>query len=1020
MSNVVTIDLGEGTEDVPAPSSTGTRVTSGATPITQQERPVSRTARMLPPSAPNLVHYATPATAETLSMSPVPAPIVNGTRKKSFDTMARSSAQPGLPSPAPSDENNNSPTFTENGLPALSNRSNGTLRMSMDGAGAPYPNPLSHGLMQQPAFYPQQLHPRQNPLSSQQQQFMGQPSFQRQIPASIDHQQRQLQQLQHQQQQQQQSMQQPQQLPPQAHQPRRNFTTNMQNPAYAGFNSIASGQPLRTSLSAPSYPLPPQQSPAIARPQDLPAPRASLNTLLHKLDQKQVELTSELTGTDIGRLSLLRDAVKRDDWFYQLLSQMFCLRTASPSLLPKSIKSLGSSSWEYLNLLLCANSELNAKLLEFFSEFPEPIMDVYSGPSGGRELYESRANDVGQFLVQLPQHWDGLVSQCKQWAAPPLVQDMVEILKLKSPVLQTTCFRAIARIIWGFEETLGFKALESVHTQDQRYYLKYGHHRDPTEKTQAYMKLRRLQQVWNATLEASTARGDPVSEFPIPDDVRIFFETPSQAARLRMQQLYSQSGQPQSPAYPIQAPLEHQQVNYQMLQQWYQQAQQNGWAVSSPAQPQSPYGVPTQHAQFLQKQAFMSNLPQGRGQTISPHVMQNPIGNVPGPPQRSKRRLFPAVSVVARQPMHPNPSVSGLHQAPLRSPIIGSATLKPNAPRLYRHVTGLATGPIKVKRKIPVQKLSFQISAKTFAKLARTSPPEHPGEQHVRILEEGLVMYRLRCAVLPASGIDSESSWVIADNVWPEEFAFQINDVSLGTRRKLHHGRYLPIDITAHLREGENVLKVFVDWVDDDKRKTRYALAVEAVGVMSHESILKGLTRMPCEQSLSSIKNTLTGHGTVEDDDLAVTSSSTTIKLFDPFSNSKLVDTPVRGTNCLHKDVFDLEVFLTLCKREKPSWPAVVDCWRCPLCRGDVRPQTLLVDEFLVEVIANLKNRNLLDVRAIVVEADGSWKPKEEERTGVRSPSLEREMRGSANGSIPTAASATAPPSRVVEIIELD
>ncbi|EME82777.1 uncharacterized protein MYCFIDRAFT_211154 [Pseudocercospora fijiensis CIRAD86] len=168
------------------------------------------------------------------------------------------------------------------------------------------------------------------------------------------------------------------------------------------------------------------------------------------------------------------------------------------------------------------------------------------------------------------------------------------------------------------------------------------------------------------------------------------------------------------------------------------------------------------------------------------------------------------------------------------------------------------------------------------------------------------------------------------------------------------------------------------------------------------------------------MKKTLAGYDNGEDDDFAVTSSSMIIKVFDPYSSSKLVDTPVRGQKCLHKDVFDLEIFLSMCKREQPGWPSVVDCWRCPLCRGDVRPQTLILDEFLAKVVADLKSRNLTDTRAIVLEADGSWKPRAEERTGVRSPSLEREMRGSASRSVPPATAGMAPPPRPMEIIELD
>lgn len=278
-------------------------------------------------------------------------------------------------------------------------------------------------------------------------------------------------------------------------------------------------------------------------------------------------------------------------------------------------------------------------------------------------------------------------------------------------------------------------------------------------------------------------------------------------------------------------------------------------------------------------------------------------------------------------------------------------------------------------------------------------------------------MYRLRCCAVPATGFTSESSWVVADNSWPEELSFELNGVQLYTRRKLHHGRYLPIDVTSNVVRGLNKLKILLNRPANDKRKFDYALAIETIGVMSHESITNGLGRVSAQDSLSEIKKALSNENAHNDDDVdvAVTSSNMTIGVVEPLSQARLVDVPVRGVNCRHKDVFDLEVFLSVCKRERPGWPTVVDCWRCPLCRGDIRPQNIIIDEFLVQVRAELEKRDLVDTKAIVIEADGSWRPKEEELIGVRSSSLDREDAGRRRS-----AAAAPAPTKAVEIIELD
>lgn len=314
-----------------------------------------------------------------------------------------------------------------------------------------------------------------------------------------------------------------------------------------------------------------------------------------------------------------------------------------------------------------------------------------------------------------------------------------------------------------------------------------------------------------------------------------------------------------------------------------------------------------------------------------------------------------------------------------------------------------------------MQDFTFTISEETWGRLAKNEAPLAAGKPPCRTLTERSINFRLRCCTCPASGFRTESSWIITDNYWPDELSFQLNDNELETRRKLHNGRYLPIDLTEFVRQGTNTLRVISNRMDRDFRKTNYAVAVEAVGLVSHEAIKNNIKRVSAAESLEAIKKSLSGED-CGDDDIAVTSSSMTIKLTDPYSGCNMVEIPVRSSECLHPDCFDLEVFLSMCRRPQDGWPTVVDCWRCPLCRSDVRPQMLIVDEFLLEVRETLAKQNLLETRTIIVEADGSWRVKEEKREGVRSPSLEREERR-----LQSLAAAAAPAlQKVIEIIELD
>lgn len=375
--------------------------------------------------------------------------------------------------------------------------------------------------------------------------------------------------------------------------------------------------------------------------------------------------------------------------------------------------------------------------------------------------------------------------------------------------------------------------------------------------------------------------------------------------------------------------------------------------------------------------------------------------------------LFPPADSQPRaQPTHPEPNRSALHQAHLRSPVLGPIIPDPDAPRMYRHVVGYALPPTKLKRAAPVQQITFTMREETLSRLARNEAPLGTGQPPRRTLTERSLTLRLRCCSCPMKyGFATESSWVTADNYWPDEMSFRLNGNELETRRKLHHGRYLPIDLTEFVREGFNILQITTIRMDRDLRKTNYAVAVEAVGTVAHDTIKKSLKRISAADSLAAIKKSLSGEES-SDDDIAVTSSSMTIKLVDPYSGCNMVNIPVRSSECLHHDCFDLEVFLSLCKRPHDGWPTLVDCWRCPLCRSDVRPQMLIVDEFLLGVRDTLAKQGLLNTRAIVVEADGSWRIKEEEQKGVRSPSLEREEQR-----LQTPVEA---PKKAIEVIELD
>ncbi|KAF2169960.1 hypothetical protein M409DRAFT_64367 [Zasmidium cellare ATCC 36951] len=885
--------------------------------------------------------------------------------------MARQTAQPSLPSPASSDD---SPTFAAQALRrgrpsrssigaiAATSRSvanspivphqpsplQHNMHVPMPGPGHPHPSPappmpqqlaqLNH--IQSPML---QHHQQQHPQQHQQQQYQVHPTHRHSMPNGV-----QLQQV--------------------------------QGPS----------QPMRTP------PVLPSNAPSARQ---LAASRIPAQDLLRQLDDKEAEMrqSGTLSPTDSGRIALLREAVQKNDWFYQVLSQLFCLRTTSPMLLPQSVRDADSRCWDYLDILICPNDSIHQGLVEFFAHFPESIMAIYSDRSDARDIYDMRVQAVKACLNKLPDNWDNVVRACKKMCAPPLVQDLHDILNLKTPVLQSTAFRAIARMLYGSADldSKGVQAIENFHHLDQDSFYRYNYRRSPHETKQAYSVLTSVFQSFQSWKQHfhGHAPNQRLPDFPLPQQAVEFFQ------RLPPGMVYAQ--QPIAHAHRASLP----QAQIQAVQQQQHRVSTQFQAPNGRSSPLQQQQMP---AQLAQLQALGAQLQAGRSgmQTPSTHIQAQ------GP-----KTLFPRAEEQPRpQPTNPDWARSGLHQSHLRSPDLGPVELKPGAPRLYRDVVGFGVPPTRLKKNVFIETVTFSISQKSMDRIAKTETPQSIGGPTRRHISETSLLYRLRCSMIPRGGFRSEGAWVTADNIWPDDMYFELNGTKLETRRKLHHGRYLPIDLTALVRLGENKLRFGRSRNKNEYRMSEYALAIEVVGVTTHEKIKDNMPRVSAADSLSAIKKSLSGAGEDDDDELAVTSSALTIKLFDPYSGCKIYDIPVRGKDCLHRDCFDLETFLEMCKRQNPGGPTVIDCWRCPLCRGDVRPQMLVVDEFLVQIREDLEKQGLLNTREIIVNADGSWKPKAEERTGVRSPSLEREERGS----MARSTSAAAAPPVPIDVIEID
>lgn len=375
---------------------------------------------------------------------------------------------------------------------------------------------------------------------------------------------------------------------------------------------------------------------------------------------------------------------------------------------------------------------------------------------------------------------------------------------------------------------------------------------------------------------------------------------------------------------------------------------------------------PPAAAQVNRQMAHQADPRQVNGHAQSPIHQQN---------QQSAPFIPPYGHLWQPQPI--DPSQSALHQAHLRSPLLKTAPNPKVGRKLYQSVVGFAVPPTKLANKRAQQTLEFAASEEDINNLP-SQMLASLGNPTIRVVSEETKMYRLRCA---RSQTTEEHEWILQDTYWPAGMFLVFNGALLDMRKRMMHGKDLPVDVTPFVRQGENQLEINLLRGPNEEMISNFVVAIEVVGIQHHDSIKADCSSkkvLPAAEVLESIKSSL--NGPEEDDDIAIVDSNVTINLFDPFTNCSVCNIPARGRYCLHRNCFDLEIFLQTRNRKQADSPSAVDVWKCPICRADARPKNLVVDGFLIEVHKKLSEMDQLNTRAIIVDSDGKWRPKPEEK----------------------------------------
>ena len=436
-------------------------------------------------------------------------------------------------------------------------------------------------------------------------------------------------------------------------------------------------------------------------------------------------------------------------------------------------------------------------------------------------------------------------------------------------------------------------------------------------------------------------------------------------------------------------------------------------------QPNGTLGISGQHATTRRP-----TVPQSNGLNID---TRNLLPSSPaGSNQTMRTSLIPRAGVKAPQVAPPNPGVYAAHQAHLRSPKIKCIDIcRLDDDRIdpagvwFQETSFFAFFPVTLdcSGAVPIASVKFNIPSNIYSQIAKDETANDMVGSVVRNVQKDSLSFRLRCVQGQAS--QDLTEWVIKETSYPEGALFTVNGQECGLRLKHHYGKHLPVNLTRQLKEGENMIVVYLNII---KPGESHSFAIEVISLLSRIDILANaranlISRDKIVDNIARAINPTANESTNGDDELQCLDTHVYINLIDPLSGAWIWKTPARGKKCRHREAFDLETFIdsrrtSTAPLDEPSSP---DKWFCPICGEDARPQVLIVDGFLMQVRNELENKGELDsVKAIEVDAQGEWRVKERKGDQTR-PSIENEatMDGAGDGKSTRA-------TKQIETIELD
>lgn len=716
----------------------------------------------------------------------------------------------------------------------------------------------------------------------------------------------------------------------------------------------------------------PQTTTAPPAAPTMPVPFRDRAHCLRILEQVWKQYAIGKANNDNIRWHWVKEAVRRGDFEFVAFHQRYCWLCVAPRKdIPNKLRQAGIliRGTGMLDTVLRSNVSLSKKTLEFFANWPMHILEQQK--QYPRICEEDHAKYIK--FANLALQWRERLEIWRTRRCPPLPMELVHEFQIESALLQDCMFSVVWREITGNLNPNQPREREAINTilGEARQWR-----RPPVDEYAQFAP--RIQQL--VMLELASTQWPVTQVNNLASSMQVTAQYPGHA-------LLPGPGHP-STGFRILGPR-------QPIQNG-----QPGLAIQQvPTQVRGTSTVIQSSASQVQTRSSRAQPAPAHTQPSLPIEVQQPAETDlfrelhPLPPVNL--RLLPPLDHRGQTLREANPGWTALHEHDKRCPRLRPPLLK-EIP--WQYINSFAREPARLPITSGLVTWTLTFSAEELARRPNDvdsqdgGPPERHFNERSHAWQLRSIRKRLQKKEkeddppIPDPHLPDKHEWHKAHTEWHPFVTLQINGHFLSPRLKHHWGKNFPVDLTPHLKEGENKLVIGTVRTRNDPSYRDYIYAVETVGFEDDSGIHARImgTHLSHSAVRDEIKRRLTqDDDTQNDDDIAIIEDSLTINVRDAISLYCIPEVPVRSTQCMHFECFDLDVFLTSRKKFADSGISHSDTWLCPVCFADARPPLLAVDKFMESVLEELKRRGLeKETTAITVVKDGSWKVKEEASGG--------------------------------------